>query len=56
MFDKPPTLLLEATLGGIEYEQLASLLELGVPKGEILAHVVVVRVLGRWFIGMDPLG
>ena len=56
VFDKPPALLLNATLRGIENEELASLLELGVSQDEILAHVVVVDVLGRWFVGMDPLG
>ena len=55
VFDKTPALLLDATLRGIENEQLASLLELRVSKDEILAHVVVVDVLGRWFVGMDPL-
>ena len=56
VFDEPPTLLLDAALSSIKNQQLASLLELGVATDKILAFVVVVYVLGRWFVGMDPFG
>ena len=56
VFDEPPTLLLDAALGSIKNQQLASLLEFGVATDKILAFIVVVYVLGRWFVGMDPFG
>ena len=56
VLDEPPTLLLNAALGSIKNQQLASLLELGVATDKILALVVVIDVLGGWFVGMDPFG
>lgn len=55
LFHKPPTFFLQTAFSGIEDDQLTALLEFGIAQHEVLAHVVVVDVFGRRFIGVDPV-